>query len=81
LRLIHAGRLLTDSTQLVSWLNTLEERQQRAAAKDNDGADSSMTSTMPGPAASASVPWLLHCSVGPQLSEGEEDRDAQAQVR
>ncbi|KAH9002782.1 hypothetical protein EDB86DRAFT_3063289 [Lactarius hatsudake] len=33
LRLIHAGRLLTDSTQLASWLGTLEERQQRAAAK------------------------------------------------
>ncbi|KAH9080325.1 DUF2407 C-terminal domain-containing protein [Lactarius deliciosus] len=75
LRLIHAGRLLTDSTQLASWLGTLEERQQRAAAKDKDGADSSIAPAMPGPAG----PWLLQCSVGPQLSEGDDDDDAQAQ--
>jgi hypothetical protein len=79
LRLIHAGRLLTDSTQLASWLSTLEERQQRAAEKDKEGADSSIAPTVPGP--SSVVPWLLHCSVGPPLSEGEEDDDAQAQVR
>ncbi|KAF8272756.1 DUF2407 C-terminal domain-containing protein [Lactarius quietus] len=76
LRLIHAGRLLTDSTQLASWLSTLEERQQRAATKDKDNGDSSMAPTTPSP---SSVPWLLHCSVGPPLSEGEEDDDAQAQ--
>lgn len=75
LRLIHAGRLLTDSTQLALWLGTLEERQQRAAAKDKDGADSSIVPAMPGPAG----PWLLQCSVGPQLSEGDDDGDAQAQ--
>jgi hypothetical protein len=78
LRLIHAGRLLTDNTQLASWLSTLEERQQRAAAKDKDDPDSSIALTAPGP---SSVPWLLHCSVGPPLSEGEEDDDAQAQAR
>ncbi|KAH9033327.1 hypothetical protein EDB84DRAFT_1588364 [Lactarius hengduanensis] len=75
LRLIHAGRLLTDSTQLASWLGTLEERQQRAAAKDKDGADSSIVPATPGPAG----PWLLQCSVGPQLSEGDDDDDAHAQ--
>jgi hypothetical protein len=78
LRLIHAGRLLTDNTQLASWLSTLEERQQRAATKDKDDADSSIAPTAPGP---SSVSWLLHCSVGPPLSEGEEDDDVQAQVR
>ena len=79
MRLIHAGRLLTDSTQLASWLSTLEERQQRAAEKDKEGTDSSIAPTAPGP--SSVLPWLLHCSVGPPLSEGEEDDDAQAQVR
>jgi hypothetical protein len=78
LRLIHAGRLLTDDTQLASWLSTLEERQQRAAEKYKD-VESSMAPPVPGPAAPGSVPWLLHCSVGPHLSEGEEDDDAQAQ--
>lgn len=76
LRLIHAGRLLNDSTQLASWLSTFEERQQRAAAKDTD---SSMAPITPGSAAPGPVLWLLHCSVGPQLSEGEEDEDARAQ--
>ena len=78
LRLIHGGRLLTDSTQLASWLSTLEERQQRAATKDKDDVDSSIVPIAPGP---SSVSWLLHCSVGPPLSEGEEDDDVQAQVR
>ena len=78
LRLIHGGRLLTDNTQLASWLSTLEERQQRAATKDKEDVDSSIAPTAPGP---SSVSWLLHCSVGPPLSEGEEDDDAQAQVR
>ncbi|KAI9464956.1 DUF2407 C-terminal domain-containing protein [Lactarius psammicola] len=79
LRLIHAGRLLTDSTQLASWLSTLEERQQRASTKDKDGTDSLVTPTTPYPATPGAVPWLLQCSVGPQLSEGEDDDDAQAQ--
>ncbi|KAI0252119.1 DUF2407 C-terminal domain-containing protein [Lactifluus subvellereus] len=78
LRLIHAGRLLTDGTQLASWLGTLEERQQRAATKGKDEADSLALSIPPGPSAPGSVPWL-HCSVGASLSDGEEDGDAQSQ--
>jgi hypothetical protein len=80
LRLIHAGRLLTDETQLASWLGTLEERQLRAATKGKDETDPLALLTPPGPSAPGSVPWL-HCSVGAPLSDGEEDGDAQAQVR
>ena len=80
LRLIHAGRLLTDETQLASWLGTLEERQLRAATKGKDETDPLALLIPPGPSVPGSVPWL-HCSVGAPLSDGEEDGDAQAQVR
>ncbi|KAH9975627.1 DUF2407 C-terminal domain-containing protein [Russula compacta] len=78
LRLIHAGRLLADGTQLASWLGAHEERQQRAATKSKDEPNPSTWPTLPGSAAAAAVPWL-HCSVGAQLSEGEEDGEAQQQ--
>jgi len=76
LRLVHAGRLLTDGTQLTSWLGTLEERQQRATSKDKGkgkGKDEPDTSILP-----SAPPWL-NCSVGPQLADGEEDGEAQPQ--
>jgi len=82
LRLIHAGRLLTDRTQISSWLGTLEERQQRAATKVKDETDPSILPTaLPTGTSSASVsavPWL-HCSVGAQLTDGEEEGEAQPQ--
>ena len=88
LRLIHAGRLLADSTHLASWLGTLEERQQqqqqqqRTATKARDESDPSIFANAPPSSAVAPVPapWL-HCSVGAQLSDGEEDGEAQPQVR
>ncbi|KAH9991249.1 hypothetical protein BJV77DRAFT_1068389 [Russula vinacea] len=87
LRLIHAGRLLADGTHLESWLSTLEERQQRAAAtKAKDDADPSILSpSAPLPSSAAApgpvpaLPWL-HCSVGAQLSDGDEDGEVQPQV-
>ncbi|KAI9508420.1 DUF2407 C-terminal domain-containing protein [Russula earlei] len=80
LRLVHAGRLLTDGTLLASWLGALEERQQRAATKGKGEADASMlpANASPSTAAAATAPWL-NCSVGPPLSEGEEDGEAQPQ--
>jgi hypothetical protein len=86
LRLIHAGRLLADSTHLASWLGTLEERQQqqqqqqRTATKARDDTDPSIFPNAPPSSAVAPVPvpWL-HCSVGAQLSDGEEDGEAQPQ--
>ena len=82
LRLIHAGRLLTDRTQISSWLGTLEERQQRAATKVKDETDpSTLPTALPTGSSSASaVPWL-HCSVGAQLIGGEEEGETQPQVR
>ena len=77
LRLIHAGRLLPDKTQLTSWLGTLEERQQRAAATTTKGKEEADSSVLP---AAAPAPWL-HCSVGAQLTDGEEDGETQTQVR
>ncbi|KAI0260683.1 DUF2407 C-terminal domain-containing protein [Gloeopeniophorella convolvens] len=82
LRLIHSGRLLADGTELALWLSSLEERQRRAAAKDKDKDETdpllSPTTTTPG--GFGSVPWL-HCSVGAQLSEGEEEGEAQPQAQ
>jgi len=75
LRLIHAGRLLPDRTQLTSWLGTLEERQQRAAMTTVKGKEEADSSVLP---AAAPAPWL-HCSVGAQLTDGEEDGETQTQ--
>ncbi|KAG9315991.1 hypothetical protein JVU11DRAFT_3649 [Chiua virens] len=66
LRLIHAGRLLTDGTLLHSWLSTLEERQQRAnVSQSND---------TPSPPQPQIITWL-HCSVGPKVEPGTESED------
>jgi len=73
LRLIHAGRLLTDGTLLHPWLTTLEERQLRAnASPSTDGS----------PQQPHTITWL-HCSVGLKIeSEAEaEDKPQVAQLR
>ncbi|KAF9222984.1 hypothetical protein BS17DRAFT_707650 [Gyrodon lividus] len=67
LRLIHAGRLLTDGTLLHSWLTTLEERQQRATPSLSN--DTSGLLTQP-----STITWL-HCSVGPQVEPGTETEE------
>ncbi|KAF8549221.1 hypothetical protein OG21DRAFT_1500545 [Imleria badia] len=74
LRLIHAGRLLTDGTLLHSWLSTLEDRQSRATSPSTDTASSSPQSHI--------ITWL-HCSVGPKIELGAETEDTQqvAQLR
>ena len=69
LRLIHAGRLLTDGTLLYSWITTLEERQRRAT-ENGDAAET----------AGASTTWL-HCSIGPKIEEGDEAEEGRLQVR
>jgi len=80
LRLIHAGRLLPDGTQLASWLGTHEERQQRAATKGKDDAADPSSLLPAATGAPAPVPWL-HCSVGATISDGEEEGETQTQVR
>ncbi|TCD68343.1 hypothetical protein EIP91_010981 [Steccherinum ochraceum] len=62
LRLIQSGRLLADDTQLYSWLTTQEERRLQSRSGDESEA----------PSVPASTTWL-HCSVGPQMSENEEE--------
>ncbi|KAI0754789.1 DUF2407 ubiquitin-like domain-containing protein [Daedaleopsis nitida] len=65
LRLIHSGQLLSDTTQLYSRIASLEQRRlSRNAAEDDHVGDD--------PDAPAPPTWL-HCSVGPQLREGEEE--------
>ncbi|KAF8443166.1 DUF2407 C-terminal domain-containing protein [Boletus edulis BED1] len=71
LRLIHAGRLLTDGTLLHSWLSTLEERQSRAKTSPSSDTSSS-------PPQSHTITWL-HCSVGPNMEPGTET-DEKAQI-
>ncbi|KAH0589150.1 UPF0645 membrane protein C20H4.02 [Termitomyces sp. J132] len=61
LRLIHAGRLLTEGTFLYSWLASLEERQKQTAANATSSSQHPHT---------ASVTWV-HCSVGPKLESGD----------
>ena len=64
LRLIHSGQLLTDTTLLYSRLTTQEDRQRRITPHGEEAESS--------PQAPISHAWL-HCSIGPQLKEGEED--------
>ena len=70
LRLIHAGRLLTDGTLLHPWLSTLEDRQLRAKMPDT-------SSPSPQP---HTITWL-HCSVGPTIEPGTETEGDPPQVR
>ncbi|KAF8637950.1 hypothetical protein AX16_010583 [Volvariella volvacea WC 439] len=77
LRLIHAGRLLTDGIFVYSWLSSLEERQKRATLV-NGSVDNSVpvplrsSSSLPGGhGGTEGVTWI-HCSVGPKLEPGEE---------
>ncbi|KAN0074663.1 DUF2407 C-terminal domain containing protein [Tylopilus felleus] len=64
LRLIHAGRLLTDGTLMHPWLSTLEDKQPCANT-------SSSTDTSPPSLQPHIITWL-HCSVGPQIEPGTE---------
>ncbi|KIK23496.1 hypothetical protein PISMIDRAFT_100371 [Pisolithus microcarpus 441] len=65
LRLIHAGRLLTDGIRLHPWLTALEEKQHRVTS-------TSVESHLP--AQSSVITWL-HCSVGPVIERGTESEE------
>ncbi|KAH9891820.1 DUF2407 ubiquitin-like domain-containing protein [Cubamyces lactineus] len=67
LRLIHAGQLLPESTPLYHRIFSSEQRK-RSPSPEGDEIAESVTEQ-------ASIPkttWL-HCSVGPQLEDGEAD--------
>lgn len=74
LRLIHSGRLLTDGTFLYSWLKKLDERQKRASAPPEDGNGGLEESASSNPQKSTVANWL-HCSVGREVEQNEEDMD------
>jgi len=65
LRLIHSGRLLTDGTFIYPWLTSLEDKQRKAVKE---------VTTEEIPEASQALTWL-HCSVGPELTQEEEEEN------
>ena len=66
LRLIHSGRLLTDGTFIYSWLTSLEDKQRKAVKEVTTEEDT--------PSPSQALTWL-HCSVGPELTQEEEEEN------
>ncbi|TFK90537.1 hypothetical protein K466DRAFT_484587 [Polyporus arcularius HHB13444] len=69
LRLIYAGQLLADNTQLYPRIASVEQRRRRPAQNSADDEEADGT----GEQSSVTAPTWLHCSVGPQLKEGEEE--------
>ncbi|OJT12085.1 DSC E3 ubiquitin ligase complex subunit 3 [Trametes pubescens] len=70
LRFIHAGQLLAESTPIYARISSIQHRK-RGSEKQRDEDEESTE-----PASSAGTTWL-HCSVGPQLSEGEDESNLQ----
>ncbi|CAE7231677.1 unnamed protein product [Rhizoctonia solani] len=80
LRLVHAGRLLTDGTRLVPWLEALEAHSRKSNAKNapsRSPATSPTKTNFPSHRSTLSIQepdpeptdvWI-HCSIGP---EGED---------
>jgi len=68
LRLIYSGRLLTDDTVLIAWVRKQEDRSQKGDALQGDGTKSTASESPV-----ASPPIWLHCSVGAEIPEGEEE--------
>ena len=72
LRIIHSGRLLTDGTFIYSWLTSLEDKQRKAVKE--------VTAEEDVPSVGQALTWL-HCSVGPELTQEEEEENlAQARI-
>ncbi|KAG9121196.1 hypothetical protein FRC07_002957 [Ceratobasidium sp. 392] len=94
LRLVHAGRILTDGIRLVPWLEALEERARNAStsATNRSPASSPTSPTFPARTsisslrhaepANPTVDIWIHCSIGPE-GEGieEEEKEQQAQIK
>ncbi|KAH8113514.1 DUF2407 C-terminal domain-containing protein [Phellopilus nigrolimitatus] len=72
LRLIYAGRILSDAVILVDWLGALERHQQRASASDTQEGGGSL-SAVEGDGAAGPAPTWLHCSVGAEIVEADEE--------
>ncbi|KDN42913.1 hypothetical protein RSAG8_06439, partial [Rhizoctonia solani AG-8 WAC10335] len=84
LRLVHAGRLLTDGTRLVPWLEALAAHSRKNNTKNvpsRSPASSPTTTNFPSRKSTSSLQepspeptdvWI-HCSIGPEGEDIDED--------
>ncbi|KAL5501287.1 hypothetical protein ACEPAH_8547 [Sanghuangporus vaninii] len=84
LRLIYSGRILSNEMMLLEWLDSLEKRQKRSAetqdtrgkGKAKDDSESGGTETA---ASQIQTPVWLHCSVGAEVGENEDEDEEHVQ--
>ncbi|RPD62575.1 hypothetical protein L226DRAFT_458376 [Lentinus tigrinus ALCF2SS1-7] len=69
LRLIYSGQLLADNTQLYPRIDSVEQKRKRPTLSSSGGEEGDED----GETSSIVAPTWLHCSVGPQLKDGEEE--------
>ncbi|KEP51934.1 putative transmembrane protein [Rhizoctonia solani 123E] len=92
LRLVHAGRLLTDGTRLVPWLEALEAHSRKSSAQNAPSRSpvSSPTNTsFPSRKSTSSIQehdpeptdvWI-HCSIGPEGEDSDgDDKQQEPQI-
>ena len=70
LRIIHLGRVLSDAQNLSEYLSKRDKRTTSPDPADAKGKGKEVVEQ---------VTWL-HCSVGAELAEGEEEGDGTSQV-
>lgn len=96
LRLVHAGRILTDGTRLVPWLDALESRARNASTTANAASNASPTSPTthsypprtslslsrdPEPDPDPDPDVWIHCSIGPEGEDIDgEEKQQQTQI-
>ncbi|KAL5641535.1 hypothetical protein ACGC1H_001875 [Rhizoctonia solani] len=92
LRLVHAGRLLTDGTRLVPWLEALEAHSRKSNAHNvtSRSSVSSPTATNFPPRRSTSsiqepdpepTDVWIHCSIGPEGEDNDgDDKQQEPQI-
>jgi hypothetical protein len=92
LRLVHAGRLLTDGIRLVPWLEALEAHSRKSTANNasiRSPTSSPTTANFPSRRSISSaqeqtpepVDIWIHCSIGPEGDESDgEDKQQESQI-
>ena len=87
--MIHSGQILIDNVNVFEWLRNLDKQQRRSkkAAMKKSGEDTPGEGTgkdvMNGSAFdhnAAPSPIWIHCLIGEEIKEGEEDEE-RVQVR
>ncbi|CAE6428856.1 unnamed protein product [Rhizoctonia solani] len=91
LRLVHAGRLLTDGTRLVPWLEALEAHSRKSNANNvptRSPASSPTSASFPPRRSTSSVQeqnsepadvWI-HCSIGSEGDDTDGDKQQESQI-